>query len=148
MTKLVAIGADHGGFRLKKELKDYLSQKDIPFVDLGNLKYDKKDDYPKYALKVAQYVQENNTKGILICKTGIGMCMAANKIDSIRAAVAHSVTDARKSRQHNDANILCLSSDTKPRMAKRIVGIWLKEKAKGGRHKRRVRQIRMMEQIQ
>jgi len=147
MPKLIAIGADHGGFRLKSQISDYLEKKGTKHIDLGNLEYDKGDDYPKYALKVAQYVKQNNTKGILICSSGIGMSIAANKVDGIRAAVVHTVTEARKTRQKNHANIICLSKKTNPTTAKRIVGVFLSEKIQGRRHKRRVRQIRMIEQL-
>ncbi len=145
---MIAIGADHRGFFLKKQLKQYLKEKGYEVKDLGNHEYSKTDDYPKFALKVADYVTEHDTKGILVCGTGIGMSIAANKVNGVRAAVIKNFEDAKITRQHNNANIICLRGSTQETHAKRLVGVFLKSEFEGGRHERRVQQIRMIEQLQ
>ena len=147
--KTIAIGADHAGFKLKKEIKDYLDKHKIPYVDFGAYKYVKIDDYPDFAFKVAKYVAKNNTKGILLCTSGAGMSIAANKVKGVRAVHVFNLKGAKHSRQHNDANVLCLGSmEVKIPIMKRIVGIWLKEKSHGGRHKRRINKIKRFERLQ
>ena len=142
MAKTIAIGADHAGFKLKEELKRFLDKQGIKHIDLGAYGYDKGDDYPDFAQKVGKYVAKNNTKGILICGTGFGMSIAANKIKGVRAVAPDSVKDAKLTRQHNDANILCLYGWGAERpLIKRIVKAWLNEKFEGGRHRRRVKKI-------
>ncbi|MBW2971321.1 RpiB/LacA/LacB family sugar-phosphate isomerase [Candidatus Woesearchaeota archaeon] len=143
----MAVGADHGGFKLKEELKKYLDSKGFFYIDLGNTKLDKKDDYPKFALEVARHVKQSGSMGILVCTAGIGMSIAANKVDRVRAAFATNEREARLSREHNHSNVLCISGKLKPAMAKRIVNAWLKAKPLKGKHQRRVNQIRMIEQM-
>ncbi len=106
----IFIGADHGGYKIKKQVKLWLNQKLIPFNDLGA---DSEDscDYPIFAQKVGRAVVENQGKGILICRSGQGMSIAANKIKGIRACLAWNPEVAIKSREHNDANVLCLPAD-------------------------------------
>ncbi len=146
-STLVVLGSDHAGFRLKAELRKYLENKKIPWLDLGARELDKKDDYPDYAKKVAEFVSRGGSLGILICATGSGMCMSANKVKGIRAAAAHTIQSAKLARQHNNANILCLGSKfVTPAMAKRIVNTFLKEKFQAGRHLRRINKIKKIEE--
>jgi ribose 5-phosphate isomerase B len=142
----IAIGSDHGGFHLKAEVVKWLREKQIEVIDLGAQNLDS-IDYPDVAQAVAEEVLlERADKGILICGTGIGISIAANKIDGIRAALCHDVYSAQKSREHNDANILA--------MGERVIGFghalliveeWLKAKFEGGRHSRRVEKIAGLE---
>ncbi len=143
---IIAIGADHGGFRLKEKIKKYLKSRDYIVKDYGTHSLES-CDYPQIGFKVAQAVATKKVdKGLLICKTGIGQSIVANKVPGIRAAVCFNLTSARYSRQHNDANVLVLGSlFVKENLAKRILGVWLKEKFEGGRHKRRINQIKEIE---
>lgn len=144
--KTIAIGADHAGFKLKEEIKKYLDKNKIGYVDFGAYKLNKTDDYPDFALKVAKYVAKNKTKGILFCMSGGGMSMAANKVKGIRSIHVFSIKGAKHARNHDDANVLCVGTmDVKTPNAKRIVGVWLKEKFQGGRHTRRLNKIKKME---
>jgi ribose 5-phosphate isomerase B len=145
--KKLYIGSDHAGFKLKNSLKPYLIKLGYDFIDLGNLKYQKDDDYPDYAKLVAEKVAKENTKGILFCGTGHGACIAANKIKGIRAVTVNNIKDAIKTREHNDANILCLSGwNLKPDLAKKIIRTWLKTKfSNAKRHKRRIAKIKKLE---
>lgn len=143
---IVAIGADHGGFKLKEKIKKYLKSKGYIVKDCGTHSL-KSCDYPQIGLEVAQAVATKKAdKGLLICKTGIGQSIVANKVPGIRAAVCFNLTSARYSRQHNDANVLVLGSlFVNENLANRILGVWLREKFEGGRHKRRVNQIKKIE---
>ena len=139
---IIALGADHAGYLLKERIKEYLSQKKLEFKDYGTFKMDS-CDYPEFSYKVSQAVvtQEANV-GILVCGTGIGMCMTANKIKGIRAAMAHDVETAQLSRLHNDANILCLSGrGLLEEEALKIVESWLNTSFEGGRHQSRINLI-------
>ena len=138
----VALGADHRGFALKEKLKSWLTARGHTLVDFGPESRDRVD-YPDYAFKVAgAIVRHRADRGILICSTGIGMCIAANKVIGVRAALADSVRLARLSREHNDANVLCLGADiVSATEARRIVGVWLESRFAGGRHARRVRKL-------
>src|SRR3989344_4242475 len=140
----INIGADHAGFELKEKLKAYLT-KNYSVYDLGNLIYDKNDDYPKYASKVAKAVAKNkNSFGILICGSGQGVCIAANKIKGIRAALAENIRDAKLSRKDDDANILCLQGRVLNfHNAKNIINGFLKAKfSNANKYKRRINQIK------
>jgi ribose 5-phosphate isomerase B len=108
---MIYISADHAGYQLKKELVDYLAKKlELKITDLGPKEYDKDDDFVDYAVNLAKKVAEDNkNRGILICGSGHGMCIAANKIKGIKAIVGYSISGAELGRQHNDANILCLA---------------------------------------
>jgi ribose 5-phosphate isomerase B len=108
-TKKIYIGSDHAGFKLKKQVDRWLKKNHILYEDLGAHKLDKKDDYPDYAVKVARKVVREKTFGILLCGSAQGMCIAANKIKGARAVVPFSLKEARLSREHTDANIICLS---------------------------------------
>lgn len=138
----VALGADHRGFALKEELKRWLAARGHQVFDLGPASADRVD-YPDYAFKVADAVARHQAdRGILICSTGIGMSIAANKVLGVRAALADNVRLARLSREHNDANVLCLGADfVSAPVARRIVGVWLRTGFAGGRHARRLAKI-------
>jgi len=107
----VVIGADHRGFKLKEFLKEELRENDFNIVDMGNVKYEKDDDYVEIGLEVAERVALKKIRGILICGSGIGMSIIANKVKGIRAALVMNEKQARVAREHDDANILCLSAD-------------------------------------
>lgn len=146
MTR-VAIGSDHRGFLLKNKLKNFLRRQKIEAIDVGTHS-DKSCDYPLFAKDVAQLVSQGRVDyGILICKTGIGSSIAANKIRNIRAALCYNIKAAKLSRQHNNANILVLGSDfVNDARARRIVEVWLSTEFQGGRHENRIRQISLMEE--
>ena len=144
MTILVA--SDHAGFRLKEKIKDYLKKRKINTKDLGT--YSKERcDYPQFAYKLAKAISEKKySRGVLICKSGIGNSIVANKLPGVRAALCYNVKAARLSRQHNDSNILVLGSAfVKEDLAKRILFTWLKTEFLGARHARRLNQIKAIE---
>ncbi len=147
MTK-IAIGADHGGYRLKEVLKRFLIKKGFEIVDFGT-DSEVPCDYPLIGYEVAKAVSKGRfKKAILICKSGIGMSIVANKLKNVRAALCHTVELARSSRQHNDANILILAAILiKENLAKDIIKVWLFTRPLGGRHKRRVGQISEIEKL-
>ena len=135
----ILIASDHGGYDLKEHLKEYFNKKNYEFEDLGT--HGKESvDYPVYASKVAKRVaKEDDTFGVLICGTGIGISIAANKHEGIRAALVDSVTMARLSREHNNANIVCMGGRTTgPLIEEEIVETFLNTKFEGGRHQRRI----------
>jgi len=142
----IAIGADHGGFKLKKKLIEFLKAKGHVVADLGTHS-EKSCDYPSFGYKVAKAVSNGEfSRGILICKSGLGMSMVANKAPGIRAAVCRDIKSAVSSRKHNNANVLTLGAAfTTEKLAKRILSAWLAAEFEGGRHARRVRQIRNIE---
>ncbi len=135
----VAVGSDHGGFRYKEQIIEYLKSRNIPYFDVGT-HTPEACDYPVIARKVAELVISGQAnRGILVCGTGIGMSIAANKVKGIRAALCGDTYSARVSRAHNNANILCLGERViGEHLALDIVDIWLKTGFEGGRHKRRV----------
>jgi len=141
----VYIGADHAGFKLKQTLKQFL-KKDYRVLDVGAKKFNKTDDYPDFAKKVAKKIKKGG-KGILICGSAEGICIAANKFKGIRAVAVWTKTNARLSRQHNDANILCLSGWQLPlNKAKAISKLWLNTKFENEpRHIRRINKIKRFE---
>jgi len=138
----IVIGADHGGFLLKVKLIKFLESKGYLVADMGTHS-EESCDYPLIAAKVARAVAGKEfDKGVLICKSGIGMSMAANKIKGIRAALCRDIVDAKTSRQHNDANVLCLSANkTSYPVARNILNTWLNTEFEAGRHKRRTDQM-------
>ena len=144
--KNVHIGADHAGFALKEHLKKYLQKKGYEVNDVGAKKLVKTDDYPDYAKKVAKAVQKNGL-GILCCGSAEGVCIAANKFKRIRAVAVWSLKNAKLSKEHNNANVLCLSGWQLPRKkAERIVLTWLKTPfSKAKRHVRRLKKIARIE---
>ncbi len=142
LFKKISISSDHAGFKLKEEIKKNLKKKKINVIDLGP-KTDRSVDYPDFAKKVARYVASNKSKiGILVCGSGTGMAMSANKIKKIRAAVCYNKASTSLSRTHNNANILALGSRlTKKQTALKLVNIFLSTKFEGGRHLRRIKKI-------
>ncbi|MCI1821322.1 MAG: ribose 5-phosphate isomerase B [Megasphaera sp.] len=143
--KLV-IGSDHGGFALKENIKGYLQEQGIEFTDYGTMTPER-CDYPVIAKKVAEAVADGTfNRGILICGTGIGVGIAANKVHGIRAALCHDCFSAEYSRRHNDANILTMGERViGPGLAREIVKIWLDTPFDGGRHAVRVGMINEMD---
>jgi ribose 5-phosphate isomerase B len=136
----IAIGSDHAGYLLKETIKEYLKdKKDIEFKDYGTFKMDS-CNYPEYGYKVSQAISSGEFDlGILICGTGIGMCITANKIKGIRAALVHDKKTAQLSRLHNDANVLCLGGKVvNDEDAAEIVDTWLNTSFEGGRHQKRI----------
>jgi ribose 5-phosphate isomerase B len=108
----VALGADHGGFALKESLKGYVQNRGLSFEDLGT-ESDQSTDYPDFAQKVAKAVAGGRAEfGVLVCTTGVGMSMAANKVPGVRAALTHDAETADMARRHNNANVLCLAGTT------------------------------------
>jgi ribose 5-phosphate isomerase B len=142
----VAIAADHGGFKLKEEIKALLSSMNIQFEDFG-CECEQSVDYPDYALPVAEKVAAGEfDRGILVCGTGIGMSIAANKIPGVRCALVHDTFSARATREHNDSNVLAMGERViGPGLALDIVKIWLETEFQGGRHERRVEKIKGIE---
>lgn len=142
----ITIGADHRGFKLKQKIKAFLKTKGFKVKDAGAFS-EEPCDYPKIAFKVGRDVaKSSNKRGILICKTGIGDCIAANKVKGVRAALCYNLKAARLSRQHNDSNVLVLGSDfVQEKTAKKIIETWLTTDFEGGRHLRRINQIKQFE---
>ena len=142
LFKKICIASDHAGFNLKESIKDFLINQNISIIDLGPLN-DNSVDYPDYAKKLSNRVKlKKSDIGILICGSGIGMAMSANKIKGIRAAVCYNLKSTRLSRQHNNANIISIGSRlTKKNTALKLVSVFLKTKFEGGRHLRRVKKI-------
>jgi RpiB/LacA/LacB family sugar-phosphate isomerase len=137
-----AIGCDHAGYELKEAIKDHLEERGISYVDLGTHSKES-TDYPDYAQAVGETVVGNKAElGLLVCHTGVGMCMTANKINGIRAALVLDAATATLTRQHNDANVLCLAGrTTPPEQARQIIDAFLSAKFEGGRHERRVNKM-------
>ena len=138
MTK-IAIGSDHGGFNLKGTIIKHLEAQGHEIQDFGTYSTES-CDYPVYAKAVANSVAKGeNEKGILVCGSGIGVSIAANKVKGVRAALCHESHSAMLSRLHNDANVLCLGERiTGESLALDIVNVWLKSEYEGGRHQKRI----------
>ena len=142
----IAIASDHRGVQLKARLNQLLQSLDCDVHDFGP--YEAQSvDYPDFAAQVAREVSKGTTdRGILICGTGIGMCIAANKFAGVRAAPCHDSVTAEYSRMHNDANIICLSADQlSDQLADQVIRIWLKTPFAEGRHARRLQKIAELE---
>ena len=146
---MIVIGSDHGGFALKEEIKSALKEQGIACEDAG-IYENVSTDYALIAQKVAQSVADGMyEKGILVCGTGIGMSIAANKVKGIRAACCSDYFSAKYTRLHNDANILCLGGRVVgPGQAMELVEVFLHTPFEGGRHQRRIDQIRAIEEQQ
>ncbi|MDU7165748.1 ribose 5-phosphate isomerase B [Finegoldia magna] len=142
----IAIAADHGGFELKDSMVEYIKSLGNEVVDLGTNSADSVD-YPDYAKKVCEEIQKGNSDlGILICGTGIGMSLAANKFEGIRAACVSDVYSAKMSRNHNNANVLCIGARVIGyEVAKLIIKTFLENEFEAGRHQRRVDKIMAFE---
>jgi len=146
MKEKILIASDHAGFALKEKLKPYLVKKGLEVVDLGTYSKDR-CDYPEFAYALAKKISEKKFKrGILICKTGIGNSIMANRLHGVRAALVYNVMAARLSREHNDSNILVLGSAfVNKDLGNRIIDVWLKTGFQGGRHLRRLNLINKLE---
>lgn len=142
----IAISSDHGGNNLRREIIDLLAELGIEFEDFGP-KDDDSVDYPDYAKPVAEAVALGNfDRGILICGTGIGMSIAANKVKGIRCALVHDVFSAKATREHNDSNMLAMGERViGPGLAREIVSTWLNTPFSGGRHERRIGKLMELE---
>ena len=140
--KTVCIASDHAGFNLKEVIKNHLIDKNVSVFDLGHF-IDKSVDYPDFAKKLGNRVKlKKSDVGILVCGSGTGMAISANKIKKIRAAVCYNLKSTRLSRQHNNANIIALGSRlTNKKLSLKLVEAFLKTKFEGGRHLRRVNKI-------
>jgi ribose 5-phosphate isomerase B len=142
----IGLACDHGGFELKEELKTFLKSHGVEPIDMGTFNEDSVD-YPDFGVLVAEKVSRGELeRGILICGTGIGMSIVANKFPRIRAALANDLYSSRCSREHNDANILIIGGRIVGKeLAKEIVKVWLETPFAGGRHKRRLEKIEALE---
>ena len=142
LFKKVCIASDHAGYKLKEVIKNYLIVKNISIIDLGPIN-DSSVDYPDFAKRVSNRVKTKKSDiGILVCGSGTGMAISANKVKKIRAAVCYNLTSTRLSRQHNNANIIALGSRlTKKSTALKLISVFLSTKFEGGRHLRRVKKI-------
>ena len=147
MKTKIFIGADHRGFELKNKIKSILSKQNFEIIDVGTFQSDPPCDYPKISYEVAcRVAKTKNARGILVCMTGIGHAIAANKVPGAYAALCYNKEAALLSREHNNANILVLGAkfvSTKQMLS--IIDVWLKAEFTGGRHLRRVNQIKQIE---
>ncbi|MGD9719598.1 MAG: ribose 5-phosphate isomerase B [Pirellulales bacterium] len=144
----IAVGSDHRGFAIKGKIIELLNRMQHEVVDAGAFS-EESCDYPDIAALVAGKVSNGEVeRGILICGTGIGMCIAANKLPGVRAAPCHDDLTAEMSRRHNDLNVMCLSADMLgEKLIDRMIDIWLKTQFEGGRHARRVEKISQIEHL-
>ena len=142
----IGLACDHGGFELKEDLKSFLTSAGIEAIDMGSFNGESVD-YPDFGARVAEKVSRGELeRGVLICGTGIGMSIVANKFPGVRAALANDLFSSRCSREHNDANILVIGGRIVGRdLAREIVKVWLNTPFTGGRHQRRVEKIRALE---
>lgn len=143
---MFAIGSDHGGYKLKEEIKKYLDEKEIKYVDCGSFS-EERVDYPDIAKDVAEKVQKKECEnGILICRSGIGMSIVANKFKGIRCAKCNNEQEAKFAKLHNDSNILALGADyLTVNEAICILRNWIATEFEGGRHKDRINMIEKIE---
>lgn len=143
---MIAIGCDHGGYKLKEEIKRYLEEKEIQYKDMGCMN-EESVDYPNIAKEVAKQVQNKQCeKGILICRSGIGMSICANKFKGIRCAVCDNEQTAKYSRLHNNSNVLAIGADyVTVNEAICILRMWLATEYEGGRHEERLNIIKEIE---
>ena len=143
---MIALGSDHGGYKLKEEIKRYLEEKDIEYTDCGT--FDEESvDYPDIAKAVALEIQDKECdKGILVCRSGIGMSIVANKFKGIRCALCHNEYTAKYSRLHNNSNILAMGADdVEINEAICILRMWIATEFEGGRHEERIKLIEEIE---
>lgn len=144
----IAIGSDHTGYQLKSLIIEWLGERKIECHDVGPHSFDPDDDYPDFAVLVAKAVAARECDlGIIICATGIGSCIAANKVDGIRGALCHDTFSARLSRLHNDANVLCLGARVVGEgLARELLEVWLSESFSGdARHQRRLDKLAQLD---
>ena len=142
---MIYLGADHRGFQLKEEIKKFLAEKKYQFEDMGNFAYDPNDDYTDFDKLVAQKVAEkpDENKGVLICGSGVGVDITANKFRGVRSALSDDVATAKQSRKHDDTNVLSLPADEiNFELAKQIISVWLETPfSNGEKYKRRIDKI-------
>ena len=133
---MIILGADHGGFEMKEKIKEYFASKNIEFFDNGSYENDDLDNFPEIAIPLAKKVANGEyDKGILVCGSGVGVCMAANRIKGVRAVNAYSDEVAKLSRQHNNSNVLCLGGRLiSEENAKNIIETWLNTEFLGGKY--------------
>ena len=143
---MIAIGCDQGGYKVKEEIKRYLEEKEIEYTDCGTFN-EESVDYPEIAKTVALEVQSGQCeKGIIICRSGIGMSIGANKFNGIRCEKCNDEEEAKFSRMHNNANMLALGADyTDVNKAIRIIRTWIATEFEGGRHEQRIKIIEEIE---
>lgn len=144
----IAVGADHGGYELKNSIVEWLKEKNYDVLDLGNHVYDAKDDYPDFAIAVANAVAEGKAeKGIVLCGSGVGACITVNKIKGARASICHDTYSAHQGVEHDDMNILCLGARiVGSHLAKEIVFAFVEaEFANEERFTRRLNKIKELE---
>jgi len=139
---MIYLGADHRGYNLKEEIKKFMAENAYDFEDMGNFKYDPNDDYTDFAKLVAEKVSQNlgTDKGILICGSGVGVDITANKFKGVRSALADDAATAKQSREHDDTNVLSLPADeVNFELAKKIIDVWLTTPfSNGEKYKRRI----------
>ena len=142
----VALGSDHGGYNIKEAVKEYLEEIEVEYKDFGTFSTDSVD-YPDVAIPVAKSIaNQEYDRGILICGTGIGMSITANKFSGVRAALCHDLFSAKATREHNDSNLLTMGERVIGQgLALEIVKLWLETEFNGGRHLRRVNKINEIE---
>jgi len=137
----IVLASDHAGFLLKEEIKVFLKKKKKIILDLGT-KNKNSVDYPNYAHLLSKKIKKKNQIGILVCGSGIGMCMAANRHKNIRAALCYNIKSTRLSRQHNNANVMTFGANlTKKNVALKCINIFMNTSFEGGRHLRRIKKI-------
>lgn len=143
---MIAIGSDHGGYKLKEEIKKYFEEKEIAYQDMGCIN-EERVDYPNIAEEVAKQVQSKECeKGILICRSGIGMSMVANKFKGIRCALCHNEYTAKYARLHNNSNVLAIGADdVTTNEAICMIRMWIATEFEGGRHEERIKLIEEIE---
>jgi len=144
----IALASDHGGFQLKSQIVEFLNKRKIAVEDLGTNNGAGSVDYPDFAIQVAQKVSDGQVDaGLLVCGTGIGMCIVANKFKNVRAAVVSEAYSAKMAKEHNDVNVLCLGGRVleDPKKAEEVLAAWLEATYEGGRHGRRLEKIRAIE---
>ena len=147
MSLTIAIGADHGGFPLKRELSDFLEQT-YTLVDFGAYRFDPDDDYPDFSLAVASAVASGQAqRGILVCGSGVGACIAANKIPGARAGICNDTYSAQQGVEHNDMNILCLGANVvNSELSRELVKVFLKARfCEKARYRRRLDKVLAIE---
>lgn len=138
----VYVGADHNGYELKENVKRFLQNKGYEVIDVGNTYLDSKDDYPIFAFSLGKGIVKDEAKGILMCGSSQGMCIAANKVKGVRAVTVKDVKEARIVREHNDVNVICISGWDRPSDIENIIMTFLKtEFSHAVRHRRRIKQI-------
>jgi len=143
----IVIGSDHFGYPLKEDLKAYLQELGHEAVDIGCERADQPVDYPDVAVELAEKIAQGEyDRGILVCGTGIGMAMVANKVPGVRAAVAHDAYSAERARASNDAQIVTFGARiVGPGLARKLLGIWLGTEFQGGRSERKVAKIKQID---